>query len=176
MRNRKTDRRAAALFAVASAVAVAGVGCGKQVPEGEAPGGTTLCINYYARCVDPIFHQSLPASNVSCSGQGLGCHYRAEGAAGGAFKVLPAPPDDLEMTRNFISAKNQATAGVGSKLLTKPLADSVAHNGGDLFPDTSDANYQRILYWIQSSVDDEGDINSANDTPQCQAVYAANPC
>lgn len=174
-------------LAVVSALAVAGAGCGKEVPDDQQVSGTTLCINYYALCVDPILHTPLSSANVSCSGQGLGCHSRQDApdgstiseGVGGRFKVNPAPisvaGDDIQMIKNYISAKNMSTAGSSSLLLTKPLAGTVEHGGGDLFPDTGDSNYARILRWISNAKDNQGNIDPALDTTECKSLFQIAP-
>jgi hypothetical protein len=166
-------------------------GCGDSPSTGPVVGGDTLCIRYYAQCVDPILHTSLTSttgSAASCSGSGTGCHLQDVGV-GGTFKVnRPAgaesvPPDyslsDSEYQTNFTSSERQSGGGTNSNILLKPLQGGVSHGGPKLFANTSDPNYQRILYWLSNRVPDQGSLVAADDTPQCAALFNASspdPC
>jgi hypothetical protein len=160
-----------------SALAAMGVGflasgCGQDLTL-STDTGSTLCIDYYKQCVDPIFRKSfvLPNGTFVC----VNCHGGANNTSGQifpgkSFQINPLPPTtDQEWLGNFESARAQALDGVNSRLLVRPLG--VNHGiGPQVFVGTGDQDYQRILYWIQNPVDSP---NSA----QCLMVHnPADPC
>ncbi len=145
-------------------------GCGQDVAL-STDNGSTLCIDYYKRCVNPIFIKTFTLTNGS-SIQCINCH---AGGPGKSFQINAAPVTDQEWLGNFESARAQTLDGVNSRLLVRPLG--VNHGiGPQVFAGTGDQDYQRILYWILNPVSDRGNIDPALDTVQCQAIYAANPC
>lgn len=145
-------------------------GCGQDVTL-SVESGETLCISYYQRCIDPLFSKSFTLAGggtIQC----INCH---AGGPGKSFQINVAPASDLEWLGNFESARLQSLEGANSKMLLRPLG--VNHGiGPQVFAGTGDPDYQRILYWIMSPVDNRGSINLSQDTAQCQAIYAANPC
>ncbi|MDH5511840.1 MAG: hypothetical protein OEY27_01360 [Gammaproteobacteria bacterium] len=157
------------IFATVSAGISLG-GCGQDVtltPEV----GDTLCISYYKQCIDPLFSKSFALGSggtIQC----INCH---AGGPGKSFQINVSPASELEWLGNFESARLQSLEGVDSKLLLRPLG--VNHGiGPQVFAGTGDPDYQRILYWIMSPVDNRGSIDPLQDTAQCQSIYAANPC
>ena len=162
------------LFAIAPLGLAAG-GCGQDVTL-SSDTGQTLCIRYYAQCVDPIFHKTL-SGGFSCSGQGTGCH--ATDGVGGKFKLVVSPVTDVDLAKNYQSALGQADNGPESKLLLKPLlASGMSHGGPKLFVNINDADYEVILHWILSTADTQGDLDPSKDSGQCNAVFrpAPNTC
>ena len=146
-------------------------GCGQDVTL-STDTGSTLCISYYKQCIDPIFHKSfvlVNGSTIEC----INCH---AGGPGKSFQIDQLPvTDPNHWLGNFESARAQTLDGANSKLLLRPLG--INHGiGPQVFVGTGDPDYQRILYWIQNPVQSRGDIDPTLDTPQCQAIYAANPC
>lgn len=138
--------------AAALAAAVFFSGCGTEVTTGEVSTGQTLDQAVFQAQVNAIFDKDIGGRTCSASG----CH-SVNGSSGGAFKIYPNAPDDsLEMMANFIAAKSFAnlTDPASSKLLLEPLAGAQSitgsHTGGDIFPDTSDPDYQTIFNWISS--------------------------
>jgi len=145
-------------------------GCGQDLTL-STDTGSTLCIDYYKRCINPIFTKTFTLASGS-SIQCIDCH---AGGPGKSFQINVTPVTDQEWLGNFESARAQTLEGVNSRLLLRPLG--VNHGiGPQVFVGTGDQDYQRILYWIQNPVSDRGNIDPALDTAQCQAIYAANPC
>ncbi len=147
-------------------------GCGQDVATNSvASGDAPLCISYYKQCINPIFNKAFTipgGGSIQC----IDCH---AGGPGKSFQITPVPVTDLEWVGNYESTRQQALEDVNSRLLLRPLG--VNHGiGPKFFVDSADPDYQRILYWLQSPVDDRGDIDPTKDTVQCQAVYDANPC
>ena len=141
-------------------------GCGQDLTL-STDTGSTLCIDYYKRCINPIFIKTFTPS-IEC----IDCH---AGGIGKSFQINAAPVTDQQWLGNFESARAQTLEGVNSRLLVRPLG--VNHGiGPQVFAGTGDQDYQRILYWILNPVPDRGNIDPALDTAQCQAIYAANPC
>ena len=164
-------KRRSVFHALATAcIGVATSGCGQDVTL-TSDSGSTLCINYYKQCIDPIFHKTFTLTSGSTI-QCIDCH---AGGPGKSFQINVAPASELDWLGNFESARAQAQEGVNSRLLIRPLG--VNHGiGPKVFAGTGDPDYQRILYWLSNPVESRGNIDSALDTAQCQAIYAANPC
>ena len=158
-------------LAVLLFVGVAISGCGQDVATNSvASGDAPLCISYYKQCINPIFSKTFVTSSGSV--QCINCH---AGGPGKSFQIMTAPVTDLDWLGNYESARQQALEGANSRLLIRP--SGINHGiGPKVFAGTSDADYQRILYWLQNPVDDRGDIDPAKDTVQCKAVFSANPC
>ncbi len=151
-------------------IGIATGGCGQHVTL-STENGSTLCINYYKQCIDPIFHKTFTLTSGSTI-QCIDCH---AGGPGKSLQINVAPASDLDWLGNFESARAQAQEGANSRLLLRPLG--VNHGiGPKVFVGTGDPDYQRILYWLSNPVENRGDIDPALDTAQCQAIYAANPC
>jgi hypothetical protein len=132
-----------------------------------ATGGTRLSFLYFQRCVNPVFLAALPVTVngvpalKTCAA--AGCHDHSYGT-GGAFRIIPgATAVDLttntpavvrasDMYKNFISAQAETNIGApgASLLLEKPLLQGALHGGGQVFPDSSDANARRFSYWISN--------------------------
>lgn len=132
-------------------------GCNQVTTQEVQATGLTLCVSDFERCVSPIFDASINSRTgpVTCSA--AGCHSQASGS-GGAFKIFPNPqPGSSQSLANFFSARAFANLDnpTTSRLLQKPDADSVAHAGGDIFPNSSDACHAAIVSWISKRVDDE---------------------
>jgi hypothetical protein len=164
------NRRSLFSALVAMGVGFLASGCGQDLTLSPDT-GSTLCIDYYKRCVNPIFIKTFTLTNGS-SIQCINCH---AGGPGKSFQINAAPVTDQEWLGNFESARAQTLDGVNSRLLVRPLG--VNHGiGPQVFVGTGDQDYQRILYWILNPVSDRGNIDPALDTAQCQAIYAANPC
>lgn len=163
---------------VAGLIAAGLAGCGGGTPVGNPPdiqngqntaGGRALSFAYFQRCINPIFLAPLPIIGTSAINTcaGAGCHDDANGT-GGAFRVRPAAtPLDLtnpantpdvirasDMYKNFFSAQGEVTFNsvLLSRLVTKPLVQGVLHGGGQIFPNSSDANVRLILYWMTNPV------------------------
>ena len=164
------NRRSLFSALVAMGVGFLASGCGQDLTLSPDT-GSTLCIDYYKRCVNPIFIKTFTLTNGS-SIQCINCH---AGGPGKSFQINAAPVTDQEWLGNFESARAQTLDGVNSRLLVRPLG--VNHGiGPQVFAGTGDQDYQRILYWMLNPVSDRGNIDPALDTAQCQAIYAANPC
>jgi predicted CxxxxCH...CXXCH cytochrome family protein len=129
-------------------------GCGSDIPSTEVTTGLTLDCAVFQASVNPIFDANIGGRTCSASG----CHDQG-GSAGGAFKIYPnAAPNSVQMQANYLAAKGFANMNTtaDSKLLLEPLAGAQSivgsHTGGDIFPDTSDANYLTIYSWIENKV------------------------
>jgi hypothetical protein len=138
--------------AAALAAAVFLSACGTEVSTGEITDGQTLNYSVFEAQVNQIFDKDIGGRTCSDSG----CHLQPIGP-GGAFKIFKnAAPGSAEMLANFISAKGFAnlTDPASSKLLLEPLAGAQSitgsHTGGDIFPDTTDTDYQTIFQWIST--------------------------
>ncbi|MDH3311380.1 MAG: hypothetical protein OEM95_12010 [Gammaproteobacteria bacterium] len=164
------NKRSAVSIFLAASIEIFLVGCGQDVTL-SAESGETLCISYYQQCIDPLFSKSFALAGggtIQC----INCH---AGGPGKSFQINAAPASELEWLGNFESARLQSLEGVNSKMLLRPLG--VNHGiGPQVFAGTGDPDYQRILYWIMNPVDSRGSIDPLQDTAQCQAIYAANPC
>jgi hypothetical protein len=164
------NRRSLFSALVAMGVGFLASGCGQDLTL-STDTGSTLCIDYYKRCINPIFTKTFTLSGGSTI-QCIDCH---AGGPGKSFQINVTPVADQEWLGNFESARAQTLDGVNSRLLLRPLG--VNHGiGPQVFVGTGDQDYQRILYWIQNPVPDRGNIDPTLDTAQCQAIYAANPC
>ncbi len=159
-------------------------------------GGQKLSFVYFQRCINPILLAQLPAlqgGNFTNSCAGAGCHDNRTGA-GGALRVVPgAQPVDLtdaantpevirrsDMYKNFYSSQGAVVVGSPSqsRLLAKPLL-LVLHGGGQIFQDESDANAQRIAYWINHPMpkgqDEFSTAAATMFTPQNPQTGDCNP-
>ncbi len=130
------------------------MGGSESVTVDEVPQQLTLDFALYQSSVNPIFDTNLSGKTCSSSG----CH-NINGGTGGSLKLYSgAALDSAEMMVNFLSAVGLAnlTNPEQSKLLLEPKAGATSltgsHAGGDIFLDTSDANYQTILNWIATPV------------------------
>jgi hypothetical protein len=96
---------------------------------------------------------------------------------GGALRVVASavdvdttdPPNTADaihatdMFKNFYSAQGVTVIGTPaqSRLFAKPLLLNVLHGGGQVFASASDANAQRIAYWISHPMPEGQDEFSA---------------
>jgi hypothetical protein len=159
-------------FSIALLGALAACG-GSSNPLGNPPvvsnpenalGNQHLSFAYFQKCINPIFLTQLQGtSGVTNTCAGGGCHDTVTGT-GGAFRLIPAAqPVDLEdpantpdavrasdMYKNFYSAQGMVVVGdtIESRLVVKPLVQSVFHGGGQVFASQSDPNVELIKYWI----------------------------
>ena len=133
-------------------------------PE-STQGNQHLSFAYFQRCINPIFLTKLQsqgsATTNTCAGGG--CHDTVTGT-GGAFRLVAAAaaldvsdpantPDVIraaDIYRNFYSAQGMVVVGdtSESRLVVKPLVQSVFHGGGQVFASESDPNIKLIKYWI----------------------------
>lgn len=159
--------RVAGLCALATLVA-----CG-QVDQTQGSSGKTLCFDYYQRCVNRVFNDTLTYGGISASNcSASGCHQAGVGP-GGKFKVDPVlsasplttPEQDrlTPMYDNFRSAKDSVNFNDPrqSLLIKKPLVE-VSHAGGQIFTDPTARGIREFLFWASRSVDDEFDIQCPN--------------
>jgi hypothetical protein len=128
-------------------------------------GNQHLSFAYFQKCINPIFLTQLQsqgsATTNTCAGGG--CHDTVTGT-GGAFRLVAAAaaldvsdpantPDVIraaDIYRNFYSAQGMVVVGdtSESRLVVKPLVQSVFHGGGQVFASESDPNIKLIKYWI----------------------------
>ena len=128
-------------------------------------GNQHLSFAYFQKCIDPIFLTQLQsqgsATTNTCAGGG--CHDTVTGT-GGAFRLVGAAPQldvsdpantpDVirasDIYKNFYSAQGMVVVGntSQSRLVVKPLVQSVFHGGGQVFPNENDPNIKLIKYWI----------------------------
>ena len=128
-------------------------------------GNQHLSFAYFEKCINPIFLAQLQsqgsATTNTCAGGG--CHDTVTGT-GGAFRLVAAAaaldvsdpantPDVIraaDIYRNFYSAQGMVVVGdtSESRLVVKPLVQSVFHGGGQVFASESDPNIKLIKYWI----------------------------
>jgi hypothetical protein len=133
-------------------------------PE-STQGNQHLSFAYFQRCINPIFLTKLQsqgsATTNTCAGGG--CHDTVTGT-GGAFRLVAAAPaldvsdpantPDViraaDIYKNFYSAQGMVVVGdtSESRLVVKPLVQSVFHGGGQVFASESDPNIKLIKYWI----------------------------
>ena len=113
--------------------------------EPTAPTGgreVSLDVAFFVESIEPIL-QRRGCSNVAChGGQGSG-----ELILSGGLN----PQGDLVAVAGLVTTWQPED----SALLRKPLAEAaggVQHVGGDVFTDTSDADYQTVLTWIADEV------------------------
>lgn len=131
-----------------AALALGTLGVGLAACEGplrvEPPGGgrrVELDYAVFVSAIEPIL-ASRGCSNVAChGGQGSGMLLLSDGSN---------PQAD------FTSITNHTLpwAARQSPLLLKPLAmaaGGVVHGGGDVFADTTEADYRTILLWIEGT-------------------------
>ena len=133
-------------------------------PE-STQGNQHLSFAYFQRCINPIFLTKLQSkgSATTTTGAGGGCHDTVTGT-GGAFRLVAAAPaldvsdpantPDViraaDIYKNFYSAQGMVVVGdtSESRLVVKPLVQSVFHGGGQVFASESDPNIKLIKYWI----------------------------
>jgi len=128
-------------------------------------GNQHLSFAYFQKCINPIFLAQLQsqgsATTNTCAGGG--CHDTVTGT-GGAFRLVAAAPaldvsdpantPDViraaDIYKNFYSAQGMVVVGdtSESRLVVKPLVQSVFHGGGQVFASESDPNIKLIKYWI----------------------------
>jgi hypothetical protein len=128
-------------------------------------GNQHLSFAYFEKCINPIFLAQLQsqgsATTNTCAGGG--CHDTVTGT-GGAFRLVAAAPaldvsdpantPDViraaDIYKNFYSAQGMVVVGdtSESRLVVKPLVQSVFHGGGQVFASESDPNIKLIKYWI----------------------------
>ena len=81
------------------------------------------------------------------------CH---GGGIQGTFRLSPPGAKNAQLDFDQASFQVSINPRTSSRLLTKPLkvsAGGTMHGGGnDFFPDTTDADYQAILKWINDGV------------------------
>jgi len=175
--------RCSRLF-LGAALAALVVACGEDVQQGDAPSQTTLCFDYFQRCVYPqALNALLPVdqnldgiyeTTARCSNSG--CH-NASGNSGGGFRMgqdtptisIALPVDQIQaspMYANFLAAKGFANLAQppGSKILQEPSAQ-VSHGGGRIFTGTGDPNYQLLLNWINTQPTDGNTLSSTCPVP-----------
>jgi hypothetical protein len=126
------------------AVVLAGLvsgGCeGLQDPEPPG-GGPELDLDYgvFVQAVEPLL-AARGCSNTAChGGQGSGELMLSGGAN---------PEADFVAVRGHVTPWEPRA----SPLLLKPLAvaaGGVVHGGGDVFADTTDADYATLLAWVE---------------------------
>lgn len=147
-----------------------------QNPRGNA-NGQALSFAYFQRCVQPVLKKDLPVrignQTVVNSCAASGCHDNANGT-GGALRLTAGAPDvpialgsppngtvanggltpaqirESEMYRNFYSAQGESIIGapLSSRLILKPLVQTVLHGGGLVFETADNADAKIIRYWI----------------------------
>ena len=110
-------------------------GCDDASNEPLPNSGTTLCINLYQMCIEPILHNPT-STGFSCS-QG-GCHFPP---GQGGF-VLFNPPTPAELTMNFMGV--EARTLNNNLLLSKATGNS--HGGGKQLS-VGDLCYNTIAEW-----------------------------
>lgn len=153
---------------VAGLCALAPLAACEQVAQTQGASGKTLCFDYYQRCVNPVFDDTLMYGGISASNcSASGCHQAGIGP-GGRFKVNPGlsaqplttPTQDraTQMYDNFRSAKDSTNLNDPrqSSLIKKPLIE-VAHGGGQIFIDPAALGVREFLFWVSRNVDDEFD-------------------
>jgi hypothetical protein len=133
-------------------------------PE-STQGNQHLSFAYFQRCINPIFLTKLQSQGSATTNTcvGGGCHDTVTGT-GGAFRLVAAAPaldvsdpantPDViraaDIYKNFYSAQGMVVVGdtSESRLVVKPLVQSVFHGGGQVFASESDPNIKLIKYWI----------------------------
>lgn len=127
------------------ALVAVGLWTGCRVVEPTAPTGgepPQLDATVFAQDIEPILQQR-GCSNVAChGGQGSG-----ELLLSGGLDVAA----DLTAVAGFVLQGSPAD----SPVLRKPLAETAGgdvHAGGDIFADTGDEDYLRVLSWIAGEV------------------------
>lgn len=129
-------------------------GCGQVEPGQEATIGE-LDHDVFKVNIQPIL------DNRGCS-DGT-CHIRDKtdpfaGGPGGSLRLYECTvelctADQLQSNHDSAAGMANLVNPANSKLLTKPLAESISgvqHQGDNIFLSTIDADYLTLLSWIQS--------------------------
>ena len=133
-------------------------GCGGDSGDVDVEPATATvadpCQNIYDLCINPILKGPIGASNTSCASSS--CH--GSGGSGGAFVLFETvTPVDLAFNFNSAKAFLNPSSISQSKLLAEPLvgdsgvASVGSHGGGDNFDSTTNACYQEILAWANTT-------------------------
>jgi hypothetical protein len=131
------------------AILVGITGC-PTVDLGDAPPNPGVCRpdpQYFRDVIWPEF-LAPPEIARSCVGQG-GCHAIEDGRS--ALRLETDVETDLgALDRNYAVVTRFLNCGSpdASSLLTKPLATSDPHGGGDIFPNTSDPAVTAFETWF----------------------------
>ncbi len=116
------------------------VGCVSPQDPQPPGGGQPLPLDFavFVEDIEPILQQR-GCSNAAChGGQGSGELLLSGGNS---------PQADFDAVRGHVTPWEPEL----SPLLRKPLAvdgGGDVHGGGDVFPDTTDSDYQTLLHWV----------------------------
>jgi hypothetical protein len=108
------------------------------VDLGDTPPDIGLCRPDRQYYIDVIWPQFLApaAANRSCVAA-AGCH-EAQSGGRSALRLSTATPIDHDRNYQVVTRFLNCSTPLSSELLTKPLAGIEAHQGGDIFPSTTD--------------------------------------
>jgi len=173
----------AALTTLAAAAALTGCGGGSPLdnsttienPQGS--GGRKLSFQYFQKCINPVFGETIAGSGGTNTCRSSGCHDTITGT-GGALRIIPsATVVDLsnpantadavrltDMYKNFYSSQGVTVIGepTQSRLFAKPLLLNVLHGGGLIFTGgQQQAEAKLISYWISHPMPQNQDEFSA---------------
>jgi len=123
--------------------------------EGEQ---TSLCLDYFQQCINPIFNNQVNGFGQTCAS--AGCHLDSS-----AFQV--------ELTGNLQSFDSTQGVGRSGTLLTRPQDPS--HTGGVFAAFTMPTNgcVQEIRKWLQVSVTETPGEQQFTSPAACQILF---PC
>ncbi len=122
--------------------------------EGEQ---TSLCLDYFQQCVNPVF---LNANNNCASS---GCHLG--GTTTSNFEVEP--------TGDILSFKETQDVARSGRLIARPQQPD--HTGGTFaaFADSANGCVQEINAWLSASVDETPEQQQFGSPAACQLLF---PC
>lgn len=128
-------------------VALAALAGCPTVDLGDSPPDVGLCRpdrQYYIDVIWPRFLAPAQAAR-SCVGA-IGCHESQSGRS--ALRLSTNVPADHDRNYQVVTRFLNCSTPLASELLTKPLAGVEAHQGGDIFPNSTDAAVIDFQGWF----------------------------
>jgi hypothetical protein len=150
MGNHRSSTVAAICHAIVGAVGLVGLAGCPTVDLGDTPTEVGLCnpTGGLAYFQDQIWPQYILNKNNGGTGNCAQGNCHVNGGNGLDFTGYPATVDYAAFYRRTQIYLNCGTPDA-SELLTKPLAGTDPHSGGDIFPTESDPAVVTFLNWFK---------------------------